>query len=98
MGILMSPDCVLLRVVEDEAVPAMHRVKALELVKHPPLRLLRRLLVEPRIPRKKPVPPRLRAVAALAYAREMALKKIRKALKDHGRGQVRYMGDNALGI
>lgn len=93
----MDPRIALLRLVEDEEAPIMPRVRALEKVPHPPLALLRRLLVEPETPRSKPVPSKLRAVATHVYWREMELRRIRKesAKKKQGAGGG---SGNALGI
>jgi len=80
MSFWMKPESALLRVVEDDQAPIMARVKALKQVENPPRTLLRRLLLEPKTPRKKPIPSKLRAVAALKYAqlcqrKQMAQKK-----------------------
>lgn len=88
----MNPNAALKRLVEDEDAPCGARVTALRQLAHPPLCLLRRLLVK--TSRTKPVPSRLVAVATLAYAREVQLRKIKAARptvasNDHG---------NALGI
>src|SRR5437868_3140074 len=94
MSFLPSADTVLLRVVVDEKAPVSQRVAALKLVKHAPMTILRNLLVESKTPGKKPVPSKLKAVAALAYSREMELKKIRKLRKPLSNQKC----DNALGI
>ena len=73
----MQPETALARLVEDNA-PVRARVKALEQLTHPPLCLLRRLLVDTS-KRTKPVPSKVMAVAALKYAHEIQLKKIRMA-------------------
>jgi hypothetical protein len=67
MSKFMSVAAALKRVVEDEAAPCAARVLALKQIPNPPLCLLRRLLVKT-ANRAKPVPSRLLAVAALAYA------------------------------
>jgi hypothetical protein len=72
----MSPTAALKRVVEDEDAPCAARVLALKQIVHPPLCLLRRLLVKTS-KRIKPVPSRLLAVAALKYAFEVQLRKTR---------------------
>ena len=76
MSKFMSPTAALKRLVEDDAAPCAARVQALRQIARPPLCLLRRLLVKT-TKRVKPVPSRLLAVAALAYAREVALRKVR---------------------
>lgn len=76
MGYWMKPESALLRVVEDPKAPIMQRVKALKQVENPPRALLRRLLLEPKTPRAKPIPSKLRAVAALKYAQQCQRKKI----------------------
>ena len=91
MGFWMKPECALLRLVEDDAAPIMARVRALQQVDHPPLELLRRLLVETKT-RTKPIPSKLKAVATLKYAQEMQLRKIRRHHKDS------KAPPNALGI
>jgi hypothetical protein len=68
MSKFMSPEKALQRLVEDTAAPVLARCEALRQLAHPPLLLLRRLLVET-AKRTKPVPARLRAIAAFAYAR-----------------------------
>ncbi len=93
MGFWMSERCALSRLVEDEAAPIMARVRALEQIEHPQLAVLRRLLVNSKT-RKTPVPSKLRAVAALAYAKEMGLRERRKALEI----RMADLRDNPLGI
>jgi len=87
----MKPETALCRVIEDETAPIRARVKALEQLAHPPLCLLRRLLVDSS-KRTKPVPSKVRAVAALKYAQEVAFRKIRAAKKANAQES------NALGI
>ena len=77
MAWLMTPETVLERVVADEKAPVRDRVEALRLLEHPPLKMLRRLIVQPvpslqcsPRPPQKPVPPKLRSLAAIKYARE----------------------------
>jgi hypothetical protein len=93
MSIWMKPEAALLRLAEDNDAPVGSRVRALKLVLHPPLSLLRRLLVEPKTPREKEIPSRLRAAATLIYAKEMALRRIRKQHKKEQGAET-----NALGI
>jgi hypothetical protein len=74
----MQPETALARLVENEGASVGDRVRALRMLEHPPLCMLRRLLHRSR---KEPnrVPPRLLAAAALAFAREVAVRKIRPA-------------------
>jgi hypothetical protein len=96
MAELMSADYVLRAVVDDEAAPTKMRCDALRQLEHPPLLLLRRLLVET-AKRTKPVPSRLRALAALAYAREVKFRKAEAAVRPK-RQQADNDTPNALGI
>lgn len=88
MGKWINPDNALLRVVMDENAPIMARVRALEQVAHPPLIYLRRLLVQPKVPRKKPVPSKLLAVAAFKYKQEYELRRIRRLQRPQGKQTV----------
>jgi hypothetical protein len=72
----MSAETALQRLVEDEKAPVSARCEALRQLAHPPLCLLRRLLVDSD-KRLTPVPSRLKSIAALAYARELALRKLK---------------------
>lgn len=91
----MLPSTALARLVEDDEAPVMPRCEALRQLQRPPLTLLRRLLVDTD-KRSKPVPAKLRAIAALAYAREIQLRKIRPA---KGRRKAAQDSEpNALGI
>src|ERR1700733_4452837 len=76
-----EPATVLARVVEDPNAPTAARVKALKLIERPGLLMLRRLLHRSRTPdpSRPPVPSKLLAAAALAYAKEVSLRKIRPA-------------------
>lgn len=65
MGKFMHPKTALARVVEDDKVPIMVRYRALEQIANPSLNMLRRLLVK--TANGKPVPSRIRALAALKY-------------------------------
>ena len=87
----MLPETALARVVEDDQAPIRARVKALEQIAHPSLCMLRRLLVNS-AKRKKRVPSKVRALAALKYAREVQLRKINAAKK------APIVSDNPLGI
>lgn len=94
MSMWMRPESALLRVVEDENAGVMARVRALEAVEHPPLILLRKLLWQPKVPRKKPIPSKLAAVAAFKYKQEFELRRIRRAQ----RSKAKQTSDNPLGI
>lgn len=87
----MSPVSALSRVVEDENAPVALRCAALQQIQRPTLALLRRILVDTEA-RTKPVPSRLKAIAALAYAREIQLRKLRP------RRTQKTQDVNALGI
>jgi hypothetical protein len=101
MAFFMEPEVALARVAEDPAAPIKARVKAIEMIEHPNLCLLRRLLAIP-TPRKfkkprdkplpKPVPSRVRAAAAIKYAQEMRYRRMQKA------EQTGETDGNALGI
>ncbi len=91
MGLWMRKQTALARLVEDEAAPIMARVRALEQIEHPALAMLRRLIVESRTPRNKPTPAKLRATAALRYAREWEARQKRKRQKS-------TLTSNLLGI
>jgi hypothetical protein len=94
MSKFMNPDTALKRLVEDDAAPVGSRVRALRQLAHPPLCLLRRLLVDT-AKRTKPVPSRLLAIAALKYAFEVEVRKLkRKGGHKLGKGDE----PNALGI
>ena len=80
MGLFMKADSALLRVVIDDACPVMARVNALKQVQHPPLIVLRSLIVETETPRLKPVPVKLKTLAALKYAEEVTLRARKKAM------------------
>lgn len=91
----MSVSTALARLVEDDGAPVMARSKALQQLAHPPLTLLRRLLVDT-AKRTIPVPSRLRAIAALKFAHEVQCRKIKAA--QGGRRQKQESSTNALGI
>ena len=91
----MSVSTALARLVEDDGAPVMSRCKALQQLAHPPLSLLRRLLVDT-AKRTIPVPSRLRAIAALKFAHEVQFRKIKAA--QGGRRQKQESSTNALGI
>jgi hypothetical protein len=84
MSYLMTPELVLARVVADEKAPVADRVTALKMLEHPALLMLRELLVvempnkrkrDPNRPMRKPVPAKLRSLAAIKYAREVRLRQ-----------------------
>ena len=87
----MLPETALARLVEDEDAPVRARVQALEQLAHPPLCLLRRLLVDT-TKRVKPVPSKVLALAALKYAGEVQFRKIQAAKT------AKAKEPNALGI
>jgi len=89
----MSKNSALARLVEDDKAPIMARCQALQQIDHPELAMLRRLLVETKT-RKKPIPSKLKAIATLAYARELQLKQMRKKERE----RERTADINALGI
>ncbi len=68
-------------------------MQALQQLTHPPLCMLRRLLAETS-KRVKPVPSKVRALAALKYAQETQYRKM-KAAKTKTQAQ---QAGNALGI
>jgi len=91
----MNVSTALQRLVEDDAAPVGARVKALRQLDHPPLTLLRRLLVDT-AKRTVPVPSRLKAIAALKFAHEVQFRKGRKAARVEPRQKKNSA--NALGI
>ena len=86
----MRPETALARLVEDTGAPVGLRVQALRKISHPTLAMLRRLLVEGT---DHTAPSRLRAVAALAFAREIELRYHRPRKRKSANGSI-----NALGI
>ena len=93
MAKFMRPETALARLAEDEHAPIRARVQALQQLTHPPLCMLRRLLAETS-KRVKPVPSKIRALAALKYAQESEYRKLNAA---KAKVQVKQSG-NALGI
>ncbi len=87
----MKPETALARTVEDERLSALVRYKALEQLEHPPMELLRRLLVRSK-KRKKPLPGRLVALASLKYAIAVRRKNARRELNRT------HHGANLLGL
>jgi hypothetical protein len=93
MSKFMSPRSALVRLVEDSEAPIGLRVQALKQIAHPPLVMLRRLIVDTS-KRTSPVPAKLRALATIRYASEVAFRKI-KAGKPKAQDEPHA---NALGI
>jgi hypothetical protein len=93
MAKFMRPETALARLAEDEHAPILARVQALQQLTHPPLCMLRRLLAETS-KRIKPVPSKVRALAALKYAQESEYRKLTAA---KAKVQVKH-STNALGI
>jgi hypothetical protein len=93
MAKFMRPETALARLAEDEHAPIRARVQALQQLTHPPLCMLRRLLAETS-KRIKPVPSKIRALAALKYAQESEYRKLNAA---KAKVQVKQ-STNALGI
>ena len=92
MAKFMHPNVALSRLVEDEGATIADRVRALRMIPHPALCMLRRLLFRSRTTPGL-VPSRLVAAAALAFAREVAFRKERPA-----RISKKQQATNALGI
>jgi hypothetical protein len=78
------------RPVEDDNASITVRCDALRQLDHPALSLLRRLLVDT-AKRITPVPSRLKSMAALKYARELALRKL-KPRKHKAAGEPNSLG------
>jgi hypothetical protein len=70
----------LARLVENENASPNARCEALRQLEHPPLVLLRRLLVDSD-KRVTPVPIRLKSLATLKYARELGVRKLKPRKK-----------------
>jgi hypothetical protein len=94
MGLFITAERALWRLIENEDAGIMQRVRALQQAKRPPLILLRRLIVDSKTPRTKPVPAKLKALATLRYAQEFELRRLRRLKKV----QQNKPSDNALGI
>jgi hypothetical protein len=88
----MKVESVLSRLVEDEGATIADRVRALRMLPHPALCLLRRLLHRSRTEPGR-VPARVLAAAALAYAKEISYRQSRPA-----RLSKKSQAANALGI
>ena len=100
----MLPERALARLVEDEGASSADRVRALKMISHPGLCMLRRILHRSQIEPNR-VPSRLLAAAALAYAREVQVRKMRPARPTYRREQKPQHDDepqdtsgNSLGI
>lgn len=94
MSKFMSPATALKRVILHDDAPVGARLQALRQLQRPQLVMLRRLLHRSLDPSRPLVPSRLLAAAALAYAREVALRKVRPV---RPKGADNDKG-NALGI
>jgi hypothetical protein len=92
MAKFMLPQTALARLAEDEHAPIRARVQALQQLAHPPLCMLCRLLAETS-KRVKPVPSKVRALAALKYPQETQSKGQRSKAKT-----LAPQSGNALGI
>jgi hypothetical protein len=91
MAKFMSAATALARLVEDDAAPPHARCDAIKQLAHPQLAMLRRLLVSSD-KRLVPVPVRLKSIAALLYAKELATRKLkppkRKAVESNSLGII----------
>jgi hypothetical protein len=88
----MDPATALARTVRDDDVPVMLRYKALQALAHPPLDLLRELLVRTKH-REKPVPKKLVALASLKYAEECQRRDVRlERRRRHGGSKGKALG------
>jgi hypothetical protein len=96
MAEFMAPETALSRLVEDDAAPIGARVRALHELRHPSLKMLRRLLVDTK-KRKRPVPAKVRALATLRYAEEMRLQNVRRLMRATAT-PGNPASENALGI
>jgi len=81
MSKFMRPETALQRLVEDDHAPAKSRCEALRQLKNPPINMLRRMLART-AKRKKPLPARLRALAALRYAEIMKAKQLNREVRN----------------
>jgi len=90
----MLPETALSRLVEDDGALLADRVRALKMLAHPPLCMLRRLLHRSRT-EPSSVPARLLAVAALKYAKEVAYRKEKPKTARKADGRP---ASNALGV
>jgi hypothetical protein len=92
MAKFMEPETALARLVEDEGATIADRVRALRMIPHPALCLLRRLLHRSRTEPGR-VPARVLAAAALAYAKETSYRQSKPA-----RLSKKHTAENSLGI
>lgn len=92
MAKFLDPNTALSRLVEDPGATIADRVRALRMIPHPALCMLRRLLFRSRTTPGL-VPSRLVAAAALAFAKEVAFRKGRPM-----RVSKKSQAANALGI
>jgi hypothetical protein len=97
----MLPEKALARLIEDEGASIADRVRALKMIG---LCMLRRILHRSQIEPNR-VPSRLLAAAALAYAREVQVRRMRPVRPTYRRGQKpqhddepQDMSGNSLGI
>jgi hypothetical protein len=97
VGKFMTAAAALSRLVEDEKALLADRIRALKLIEHPSLCMLRRLLHRPNRTDPPAAPPRLLAVAALKYAKEVAYRKAKAKLPKYARKPDGNL-PNALGI
>jgi hypothetical protein len=93
MSKFLKPETALARLVEEDGASVGDRVRALRMLEHPPLLMLRRLLHRSR---KEPgrIPPRLLAAASLAFVREVAFRKLKPPRVPKSQRPT----NNALGI
>ena len=96
MAEFMAPETALSRLVEDDAAPVGARIRALRELPHPSVKMLMRLLVETK-QRKRPVPAKIRALAALRYSEEIRLQNVRRIMRAAATPGNPSSG-NALGI
>jgi hypothetical protein len=80
MAEFMSVVTALHRLVEDDSAPVGARMRALRELPHPSLKMLMRLLVDTK-KRKRPIPAKIRALAALRYSEEMHLQNARREMR-----------------
>lgn len=92
MAKFLDPNTALSRLVEDPGATIADRIRALRMIPHPALCMLRRLLFRSRTTPGL-VPSRLVAAAALAFAKEVAWRKVKPA-----RPSKHETGNNSLGI
>jgi hypothetical protein len=91
----MLPETALARLVEDEGASVADRVRALKMIPHPALCMLRRILHRSHADPTR-VPSRLLAAAALAYAKEVQVRKMRPARPTYRREQKPQHDDEPI--